>query len=235
MSIRDVGGAPLCPEAGGVKKKKRSPRTAVPKAVQEGVERAVRYVFHEGLAPLMEPLGYELAGDEPILRRYGRARPAESVFLLQLLEGKENQAETGSLTLELGVHYPAVSASMVELPAYAYLKSQLAPPQLAVCPLRIRLGELWKGADSWWKIDPDTNLKLLTEQIAVVVLESALPWFLDRQSWRFLLQSGPSMAGLAAWKLAVGTQDEQFKTRLAAFLETERDGAKKSQLRRWGG
>jgi len=213
-----------------MKKKKKLSRPCSPRSALEGVDRAVRYVFHEGLAPLMEPLGYELDG--AILRRYCGS---ESVCLLQLLEGKENQAETGSLTLELGVHYPVVAASILEIPAYSYLKDYLDPPQLAVCPLRIRLGELWKGADFWWRIDPGTNLKLLTEQLTVAVLETALPWFMQRQSWRFLLESEHGIASLAAWKLAVGAHDESFRARLQTFLESEKDGSRKSQLRRWSG
>ncbi|MBN9416416.1 hypothetical protein ABS71_16835 [bacterium SCN 62-11] len=45
------------------------------------------------------------------------------------------------------------------------------------CPERTTLGELWKGKPYHWKMNSPADIKPAVEQVTVLVLELALPWF----------------------------------------------------------
>ncbi|MCW5871746.1 MAG: hypothetical protein KIS61_31125 [Candidatus Eremiobacteraeota bacterium] len=47
----------------------------------------------------------------------------------------------------------------------------------ADCPQRTTLGELWKGKPYYWKVVSPGDIKRAVEQVTVLVLELALPWF----------------------------------------------------------
>ncbi len=47
----------------------------------------------------------------------------------------------------------------------------------ADCPQRTTLGELWKGKPYYWKVGSPADIKRAAEQVTVLVLELALPWF----------------------------------------------------------
>lgn len=47
----------------------------------------------------------------------------------------------------------------------------------AECTERTTLGELWKGKPYHWKVNSAAEIKRAVEQVTVLVLELALPWF----------------------------------------------------------
>ena len=47
----------------------------------------------------------------------------------------------------------------------------------ASCSQRTTLGELWKGKPYHWKVGSAADIKRAAEQVTVLVLEMALPWF----------------------------------------------------------
>ena len=205
-------------------KKKRPPKD---KENIAPIEDSIRQIFHEGLASLMEALGYKLQGS--VLRK----TQGEAVFLIELHTAKWNEGESGDFVINLGVHYPALVNDILRIPAYAYLRSALEPPNLNVCAYQVRLGELWKGTDYWWHVGPESDLKVMTEQLTVVLVELGLAWLKDRQDWRCLLKEEDlSIFGLAAWRRSA--DGPGFAQRLTALLEREKDGARRAQLQAWG-
>ncbi len=47
----------------------------------------------------------------------------------------------------------------------------------AECPEQTTLGQLWKGKPYHWRIASSVEMKKAVEQVTVLVLELALPWF----------------------------------------------------------
>jgi hypothetical protein len=204
---------------------KKAAKAAPSRSSAFELQAALRELVEEGLSPLLEALGYALQGR--VLRR--NCKPQQAIFLIELVS---DPGEAGSFTLELGVHYPKLAASLLEMPYFSYLRPRLSPPQLSACAQRQGLGELAKGSAYPWYLGPNSDLRELTEEITVAVLEHGLSWLQARLDWRFLLEEPGSLWSLVAWKLA--GRGEEFKSRLGAFLETEQDGAKRAQLMAWG-
>ena len=174
----------------------------------------------------MEALGYQLQGSTL------RKKQGEAMLLIDFHTGKWNEGESGDFVIDLGVHYPQLVQDILRIPAYAYLRASLEPPTLNICAYQARLGELWKGTDYWWHVGPGTNLKQLTEQLTIILVEVGLPWLKERQDWRCLLkEEEPSIFSLAAWRQS--GDSAAFAGRLAALLEREKDGARRSQLQAW--
>lgn len=47
----------------------------------------------------------------------------------------------------------------------------------AECPERTTLGQLWKGKPYHWRVGSAAETKRVVEQVTVLVVELALPWF----------------------------------------------------------
>lgn len=129
-------------------------------------------IFFEGLAPLLEPLGFERTGQTLCKRGAGH------VWLVEWLPQGENRFDLG-----LGVYYPSLMAAARAHPAYARLP-KTKHPRWDLCAQATTLSEL-SGRN--WTLSHAGGLKPLIEEVTVQVLEQALPWFAQRRDFKCVL------------------------------------------------
>ena len=137
----------------------------------------------DGISGLLGALGFELKG-KTLRKKVGSA-----VQLIELQEGEE-----GRLELLAGVFYGDIAKLAARLPEGAYLRSYLEPPALTACPERLQIGT--------WSPRLDSDLRRLTEEMTLALVELALPWFAPRRDWRSCCAQWVGLlASVAATKL----------------------------------
>lgn len=130
-------------------------------------------VFSEGLAPLLEPLGFERSGHS--LTKKG----AGHVWMVEWLPQGEERFDLG-----LGVYYPPLMAAARNHPAYDRLP-KTKHPRWDLCAQIITLGAL--TGHPLWCVAHLRDLKPVIEEVTVLVLEQGLAWFSQRRDWRCVL------------------------------------------------
>lgn len=148
-------------------------------------------VVRDGLGDVMRSAGFRKSG------RNFRRTSGESLQVLNVQASSWNACDSGKITVNLGVFYPAVGQILGK-----------PVPQSGVseidCHLRRRIFQCMPSDDDlWWSVDATT-----AQQVAVSLRDAvacyALPW-LDRVS---LLQAGAAEVGVY----------EPFRVQLAVAL-----------------
>jgi hypothetical protein len=119
-------------------------------------------ILHEGMAPLLGPLGFE--PHSGCLRKTHK----DFVWVVELQSESEERFGVG-----LGVHFPALVA--------------IREPTVRDCALQTTLARLGKRPQFRWQVRPETPLKRVIEEVTVVLLELGLPWLAERKSWSSVL------------------------------------------------
>lgn len=115
-------------------------------------------ILHEGVAPLLGPLGFE--SHSGCLRKACK----DYIWVVELQCESEERFGVG-----LGAHFPALA--------------QLREPAVRNCALQTTLARLGRRPQFRWQIRPQTPLKRIIEEVTVVLLELGLPWLAERKSW----------------------------------------------------
>lgn len=123
-----------------------------------------------------------------------RVREWTQVINIQL--SRWNSAEEAQFTVNLGISIPELHLASESLPVKGSLKER-------DCDLRCRIGQLFPSKnDHWWKVNSDTDIHELTNNVSARIEEFALPWF-DRLgnftavAAELTDQKSPFMAALA--------------------------------------
>ena len=97
-----------------------------------------------------------------------RSLPWPQVINIQL--SRWNTSTEASFTVNLGIFIETLHTASEGLPIKGSLKE-------ADCDLRERIGQLSPTAqDKWWKVTPDSDLSLLTEDVFANLKQFGLPW-----------------------------------------------------------
>lgn len=151
------------------------------------IGKAIDAVIRGGLAPLMKREGFKKSG-----RNFLKA-DSESIAILNVQASMSNLGATGKFTINLGRYFPSVARAVGD-PDLQGL------PKEYNCYLRERIGFLLpKKLDHWWEIDLETNLWLLTADVARAVEDVGLSWLRRMYDLRALKRE---LNGFPSLKLA---------------------------------
>jgi hypothetical protein len=125
----------------------------------------------ESIAPPLLAAGFKAQG-----KIYRRIR-SNAIQLIEIENGKYNDAKRARFTLEVGVCFPNLLKAMAELESFAEYRECLDKPTISTCVVRRRLGEfLDSPQDTWWTVSAVTRTLPAPETIMTPLLERAVPW-----------------------------------------------------------
>ena len=175
-------------------------------------------IISKKLAPFLRDAGFKRKG-----RTFHRMHD-DRIDVVNVQGSKWNSADTGEITINLGVYYPEV----------AKLYDPWAPnglPQEYHCTARERLGVLMTGGkDRWWKVNPRTDDEALSNELVAAMADYGLIWLEkmgDLDSLKGILPAFIS----AAIALSQGRKEEAKMFLLASYKEAP---CAADDARKWG-
>lgn len=124
---------------------------------------------------------------------------------------RRNSAEEAQFTVNLGISIPELHLASEGLPEKSSLKEY-------DCDVRSRIGELFPiKNDHWWKVNSNTDIDKITNDVSTQIEQFALPWF-DRLAnftavaEEFIARKSPFKAALAFHFAGDSTSAEEAMT-----------------------
>jgi hypothetical protein len=125
----------------------------------------------------------------PFLRGQGFKRSAATFHradganwqVINLQKSAYSAAAAVRFTANLGVAFDRLRDGVHDWPAGKR-------PAESRCHLRVRLGLLLSGEDTWWRLTPDSNLEAFTDTINTALANYAFPWLETRSDERRLIE-----------------------------------------------
>jgi hypothetical protein len=125
----------------------------------------------ENITPALVAAGFKAQGK--IYRRIN----ADVIQLIEIENGKHNDAKRARFTIEVGVCFPNLLKTLATLEQFADYQALHANPTITQCVVRRRLGEfLDTPQDTWWTVSAVTNTLPAPETIMEPLLARAMPW-----------------------------------------------------------
>ncbi len=167
-------------------------------------------ILKEELSPLLKRSGFR-----KVARNYYREH-VDHVDVVNVQASQWNDGSDARFTVNVGVHFPAISA-ILEAPPFSGM------PKEYNCIARARIGSLREDRiDLWWKVDSSVNDQSVAKDLVREVEECCLPW-LEKMSnpaavKRFLMKNKQSFfaAGVA---LVLGDRENAQELFDRALLE----------------
>jgi hypothetical protein len=179
-------------------------------------------VVKAAISPLLRQRSFKGKG-----RTFHRAA-GDVIQVVNVQASADNLGSSGRFTLNLGLYFPQVEKLVdperVQRRAKEY-----------ECTVRVRISKaLGSTADLWWRIEADTNLQALGDEVAQVLATAGLPW-LDANSDLSVavgvLSRDPNPVPRVAALLTLGRRDEAARI-LATAINS--GGPAVAYHRRWG-
>lgn len=164
------------------------------------IAQKIDEVIKIGLVDLLKLHGFKKSG-----RNWHRAE-SDNWLIVNVQASTSNVAAGGKFTINLGVYVTAVEL-------LAGQATTVRKPTESQATVRERLGVLAHGSDSWWTIEPSSDLNAIAADLGDKMLSLGLPWLdahLDISRVAAALENTPSLRAVSA-----------------AFLAGDRDGAVK--------
>lgn len=128
------------------------------------ISKIIDGIIKAELAPLLKQCGFKKKA-----RNFYREH-SDRTDVINIQASQWNEGLKGKFTVNVGVYFPAIS----ELTEASPVKSL---PKEYNCTIRERIGLITEeNRDTWWEVNPETDQKIVANDLALKVNSVCLPW-----------------------------------------------------------
>jgi hypothetical protein len=128
------------------------------------ISKIIDEIIKAELAPLLKQFGFKKKA-----RNFYREH-SDRTDVINIQSSQWNAGLEGKFTVNVGVHFPAIS-ELTDAPPVKGL------PKEYDCTIRERIGLITEeNRDTWWEVNPETDQDVVANDLALKVNSICLPW-----------------------------------------------------------
>lgn len=191
-------------------------RLCAPVGPMSDISERIDAVMKAHFGPSLRQLGFKKKG------RNFRRRLSDATQIVNVQASQRNSGGQGQFTLNLGIYFPAAAK-------FVGRYEELDEPTELDCPIRRRIGLLMPlHQDTWWSINPNTELDALSREVTDTLVRYGLPWFEQASRLESAVLDDDPHAGpttKAALLMAMGNREAAVQAMTRALEHSDRAAA----------
>jgi hypothetical protein len=138
--------------------------------VKADITKKIDAVVANGVSPALKAIGFKRKQ-----RRFTKSF-RDCTWIVEVQSGKFNYGSTGRFSVDIGVFHWQWYNQLQALPRLRHKEPLSDVPRIWHSQVREELG-LLASHGSWWEIDENTNIEVMSLEVAQAITRFAAPWF----------------------------------------------------------